>query len=81
MKLTKKLKKHKSLLLFLGGAATAAAGSQIAKSETARQVCVSGMAKGMKLQKNARSAYHSMKEDAMDICHDAKQKADEDSEE
>ena len=37
--------------------------------------CVAGMAKGMKLQQDARVTLQNMKEDAQDLCAEAKQKA------
>lgn len=46
------------------------------KSDKTRKVCVKGLAKGMKLQKDAQEVFQNMKEDASDICHDAKQQAD-----
>ena len=40
-----------------------------------RELCVAGMAKGMKLQQDARVTLQNMKEDAQDLCAEAKQKA------
>lgn len=50
-------------------------GSQVAKSPKTRELCVAGMAKGMKLQQDARVTLQNMKEDAQDLCAEAKQKA------
>ena len=36
---------------------------------------MAGMAKGMKLQQDARVTLQNMKEDAQDLCVEAKQKA------
>ena len=36
---------------------------------------VTGLAKGMKLQKDAKAAFQNMKDEASDICYDAKTEA------
>ena len=60
------------VLCFAGGVAAALVGAKVAKSPKTRELCVAGMAKGMKLQQDARV---NMKEDAQDLCAEAKQKA------
>lgn len=62
----------------LGGVAAAIVGEKILKSKKTREICVSGMAKGMKLHQDACVALQNMKEDAQDLCDEAKQKAQED---
>ena len=58
-----------------GGVAAALVGAKVAKSPKTRELCVAGMAKGMKLQQDARVTLQNMKEDAQDRCAEAKQKA------
>ena len=67
--------KNPKYLCFVGGAAAAVVGYKVLKSQKARQLCVAGMAKGMKLQQDAQVALQNMKEDAQDLCHEAKAKA------
>ena len=43
--------------------------------EITRSVAVTGLAKGMKLQKDAKAKFQSMKDDAADLCYDAKAEA------
>ena len=54
------------ILCFAGGVAAALVGAKVAKSPKTRELCVAGMAKGMKLQQDAS---------AQDLCAEAKQKA------
>jgi hypothetical protein len=61
----------KHLLYFAGGIAVAIVGKKAIKSDTARNLCVKGMAAGMKLQRNAREAFQNMKEEAVDMVLDA----------
>ena len=42
------------ILCFAGGVAAALVGAKVAKSPKTRELCVAGMAKGMKLQQDAR---------------------------
>jgi len=72
--LTKYLKNDK-FLYFIGGIAAATLGVKALKSDKTRGLCVKGLAKGMKLQKDAQETFQNMKEDASDICFDAKQQA------
>lgn len=74
MKFTKLIKNEK-LLCFIGGALAATCGVKAAKSDKARKVCVSGLAKCIKLQDDARETFKNMKEEAQDICYDAKKEA------
>lgn len=65
------------VLCFAGGVAAALVGAKVAKSPKTRELCVAGMAKGMKLQQDAQVTFQNMKEDAQDLCHEAKTKAQE----
>ena len=64
--------KNKQLWTFVGGAVTALAGAQFLKSSTARELAVKGLAKGMQLREDAAVSLETMKEDAKDICYEAK---------
>lgn len=75
MKLTDIIKNEK-LLCFAGGILAATYGVKVLKSEKTRKTAVKGLAKCMKLQKDAQVAFQNMKEEAEDICYDAKQQAD-----
>lgn len=68
--------KSGKVLSFIGGAAAATLGVKALKSEKTRELCVKGLAKGMKLQKDAQEVYQNMKEDASDLCHEAREEAD-----
>ena len=67
--------KDKKCWCFAAGVATAVVGKKIATSDKVRSMCVSGLAKGMKLQKDAKAAFQNMKDEASDICYDAKTEA------
>ena len=67
--------KNEKLIYFIGGVVSATIGVKALKSDKARSICVRGLAKGMKLQKDAQETFQNMKEDASDICFDAEQQA------
>lgn len=67
--------KNEKLLCALGGAAAVILGKKVITSPKARECAVKGLAKGMKLQSDARAAYQSMKDEAQDLCYDAKVEA------
>ena len=56
-------------------------GKKIITAKKTRQLAVTGLAKGMKLKSDAQSALRSMKDEASDICYDAKVEAGIDDEE
>ena len=64
--------KNEKLICFAGGILTAVIGTKIVKNPKTREMCVKGIAKGMKLHRDAEAAFQSIKEDAQDICYDAK---------
>ena len=74
MKLTEIVKNEK-VLCFVGGVLTATYGVKALKSEKTRKACVSGLAKCIKLQNDAQATFKNMKEEAEDICYDAKKEA------
>ena len=54
---------------------------KVVKAKKTRELAVTGLAKGMKLKSDAQSALRSMKDEASDICYDAKVEAGIDDEE
>jgi len=68
--------RNERLLYFIGGVAAATLGVKTLKSDYTRSLCVKGLAKGMKLQKDAQEVFQNMKEDAADLCYDAQQNTD-----
>lgn len=72
--------KNEKLWCAVGGAAALIVGKKIVKSKKTRELAVSGLAKGMKLQSDAKSAFQNMKDQASDLCYDAKTEAGIDNE-
>ena len=54
--------KDKKCWCFAAGIATAVVGKKIATSEKVRSMCVSGLAKGMKFQQEAKSQLNDEEE-------------------
>ena len=71
----KNIWKNEKLWCAIAGAATVIIGKKVITSKKTRQIAVSGLAKGMKLQNDAREAFQNMKDEAADICYDAKTEA------
>lgn len=67
--------KNEKVLCFIGGVAAATYGVKALKSDKTRSACVKGLAKCMKLQKDAQVTLRNMKDEAEDICCDAKKEA------
>ena len=66
--------KNEKLWCVVGGAVAMVIGKKIVTAKKTRQLAVSGLAKGMKLQNDAKAAFQNMKDEAQDICCDAKSK-------
>lgn len=66
--------KNEKLWCVVAGAAAVIVGKKVFTSPKTRSVAVTGLAKGMKLQKDAKAKFQSMKDDAADLCYDARQK-------
>lgn len=73
--------RNEKFLCALGGAAAVIVGKKILTAKKTRQLAVSGLAKGMKLSHDAKEAFRNMKDEASDICYDAKTEAGIDQEE
>lgn len=66
-----KFLKNGKVLSFIGGAAAVICGKKILESQKAHDVCVSGVAKGMQLFKEAKATALNIKEEAEDVCKEA----------
>lgn len=73
--------KNQKFLCALGGAAAVIIGNKIITAKKTRDLAVSGIAKGMKLTHDAKEVFQNMKDEAADICCDAKAEAGLDEEE
>lgn len=73
--------KNQKFLCALGGAAAVIIGKKIVTAKKTRALAVSGIAKGMKLTHDAKEVFQNMKDEAADICCDAKAEAGLDEEE
>lgn len=73
--------KNQKFLCALGGAAAVIIGKKIITAKKTRELAVSGIAKGMKLTHDAKEVFQNMKDEADDICCDAKAEARLDEEE
>lgn len=69
------LLKNKNVLCALGGAAAIVIGKKIISAKKTRQLAVTGLAKGMKLAHESKEVFQNMKDEASDICYDAKAEA------
>ena len=67
--------KNQKLWCVIAGAAGVIAGEKLLKSKKVREVAVNGLAKGMKLKYDAEEAFQSIKDDAEDVCYDARKRA------
>lgn len=67
--------KNKNLWYAVGGAAAVIIGKKIVTAPKTRQLAVSGIAKGMKLHHDAKESFQNIKDEASDICYDAKTEA------
>lgn len=72
--------KNEKILCALGGAAAVIVGKKVLTSKKTRQLAVSGLAQGMKFTHEAKEAFQNMKDEAADICYDAKTEAGIDEE-
>ena len=67
--------KSEKVRWFVGGAVAIVLGKKVLKSDATRNACVKTIAKAMKLQNDAAESFQNMREDAQDLCYDAKQAA------
>ena len=67
--------KNEKAMIFLGGVAAGTLGAKVLKSKAAKKFYVTTLANGMKIQKDAQELFESMKEDAEDLCFEARKEA------
>lgn len=72
----KNILKNEKALLFVGGVLTGTLGLKALKSKTAKKLCVNTLANGMKMQQEAQNLFQTMKEDAEDMCYEAREAAE-----
>lgn len=70
--------KNAAVLSFVGGVVAAVSGGKFIKSDKARTIAVNSLASGMKFKDDAMAADETIKEDAKDICYEAKAKNEKD---
>lgn len=67
--------KNEKAMIFLGGVAAGTLGVKALKSKAAKKLYVSTLANGMKLQQDAQQLFETMKEDAEDMCCEARKES------
>jgi len=67
--------KNEKFWLVVAGAVGSAVAKKIAKAKKTRELAVSGLAHGMRFTADAKAAFQDMKDEASDICNDAKSEA------
>lgn len=67
--------KNEKFWLVAAGAAGALIGKAVLTSKKTRELAVSGLAKGMKLTSDAKAAFQDMKDEAEDLCYEAREQA------
>lgn len=67
------LLKNEKSLLFAGGVLLGTLGLKLLKSNAARKLYVSTLANGMKIQQDAQHMFETMKEEAEDMCYEARE--------
>lgn len=65
------IKENSKLACYVGGALTAFVVEKVVRSPKFRETCVSTLAKGMMLQKEAENYVQNIKDEAQDLCYDA----------
>lgn len=67
--------KNEKFWLVMAGAVGSAIAKKILKAPKTREYAVKGLAEGMKITADAKAAFQDMKDQAADICNDAKNQA------
>lgn len=67
--------KNQKFWLVVAGAAGAIIGEKVLTAKKTREIAVSGIAKGMKLTHDAKAVFQNMKDEAEDMCYEAKEQA------
>lgn len=67
--------KNQKFWLVVAGAAGAIIGEKVLTAKKTREIAISGIAKGMKLTHDAKAVFQNMKDEAEDLCYEAKEQA------
>ena len=67
--------KNEKFWLVVAGAVGSAVAKKVLKAKKTRELAVTGLARGMKFTADAKAAFQDMKDEAADICNDAKNEA------
>ena len=67
--------KNEKFWLVIAGAVGSAVAKKVLKAKKTRELAVQGLARGMKFTADAKAAFQDMKDEAADICNDAKAEA------
>ncbi len=67
--------KNEKFWLVAAGAAGALIGRAVLTSKKTREIAVIGLAKGMKLTSDAKTALQDMKDESEDLCYEAREQA------
>lgn len=67
--------KNDKFWCVVAGAAGVIIGKKMITAKKTRELAVTGLAKGMKLSHDAKAAFQSMKDEAEDMCYEAKEQA------
>ncbi|WP_249028702.1 DUF6110 family protein [Tannockella kyphosi] len=70
--------KEEKVALFLGGVVAGIAGLQVAKTKKARELTVQGIAQGIILKDTVMEEVTNLREEAEEICNEAKALAKKD---
>jgi hypothetical protein len=69
--------KNEKVIYGLVGATVVVVGKKIVTAKKTRELVVSGLAKCMKLNHDAKEVFQNVKDEASDICYDAKVESEE----
>ena len=67
--------KNEKFWLVVAGAVGSTVAKKVLKAKKTRELAVQGLAHGMKFTADAKAAFKDMKDEANDICNDAKAEA------
>jgi len=67
--------KNEKFWLVIAGAVGSAVTKKVLKAKKTRELAVTGLAHGMKFTADAKATFQDMKDEASDICNDAKAEA------
>lgn len=71
----KNIFKNEKFWLVAAGAAGVIVGKKILTAKKTRELAVTGLAKGMKFTSDAKETFQNMRDEAQDLCYEAKEQA------